>query len=52
MMTVDYVGPKGKSCLLCMSDSYKKEEIEKLHPDKILTLTDLTWITKDEHPPA
>ena len=48
--TIDYIPPKGRACYLCMTDTCKKEHIERLHPGNILNIKDLSWIPRNDNP--
>ena len=46
----DYFFPEGKACYLCMTDGVDPEIVDKLHPGVIESLTDLSWLPKNDNP--
>lgn len=51
-MIVDYLAPKGKPCYWCLTDDVadNKELSAKIHPDLILTYSDLKFLPKNNNP--
>jgi molybdopterin/thiamine biosynthesis adenylyltransferase len=51
-MIVDYLAPKGKPCYWCLTDDVadSKELSAKIHPDLILTYSDLKFLPKNNNP--
>ena len=49
-LSVDAFGPHAKPCFLCLTDGIKKDVLEKIMPDKIADIEDLTFLPKDNNP--
>ena len=49
-MMIDLFGPSGKPCVVCALANKKQDILDKITPDKILDLTDISFIPKDDHP--
>ena len=52
MLTIDYFNPVSPPCFLCSNDevAIDSEVIEKITPDKIIELTDISFLPKNENP--
>lgn len=50
-MMLDYYPATGRPCFLCLTPDLKeKEVVSKLHPDNILTHSDISFCPPNENP--
>ena len=49
-LSIDIYKGEGKPCFLCLTDGLKEDLIEQLHPEKILSLKDISFIPRNSNP--
>jgi hypothetical protein len=49
-LSIDLFRPDGIPCYLCLTDGLKKDVIERIMPEKIMELTSVEFLPKDNNP--
>lgn len=49
-LSIDFYPANGRPCYLCLTDGLKPELIEKLAPQNILNLLDISFVPRNNNP--